>query len=540
MKKNFLWFLAGFAGLIFFLFYFSHAFPIASVDIKADRDKAEDIASDFIKKEGFSLSGFDETVIFDSDYKASSYLQKSQGIKNTNEYIREGIPVWFWEIKWFKELEKDSFIVHIDPASGRVIYFKHRILDDESGKDLSFDEAFNMAAEKLRSEGINLSNYELKDKKTEKQKNRTDYEFTWEKIDYRIGEATLRIDVEVYGEELGEYKRYLKVPENFERYMEGEIHFGRMLSMIANIFKFLLTMGAVFVILLKRKQITVNWKLWLGLGCFIAFLKFLNSLNTLPLIWSFYQDTMSQFIFIVDALGDEFIKALTTGVMVIAYGSLGEVFLENYKRVPRPLFLSKENRNIGYGAVFSSVIVGYSLGFIFLGYITLFYIVGSEFFGIWVPPDVEYSNIFGMLIPFLLPLTVAVSSAVEEELAYRFFAIPFLNKLLKFSFPAVFISALTWGYAHSFYRIFPTYVRGIELTLFGLIVGFVFLKYGLEAVIISHFVVNSVLIGMPLIKSNDFHLSVSGVLVIACAFIFPLTFIFLSKAGRKSRIMKSE
>ena len=162
----------------------------------------------------------------------------------------------------------------------------------------------------------------------------------------------------------------------------------------------------------------------------------------------------------------------------------------------------------------------------------MFYLLGTKIFDIWIPPDAEYSNIFAMILPFLFPLTIAIGAAIKEEFLYRFFAIPFLTRFTKKLWLAILLPALIWGFAHSFYHIFPTYVRGIELTIFGVIMGVVFLRYGIESVIIAHFVMNAILAGLPLLRSHNPYFVVSGVIVIALAFVPVALVVFLKRRKR--------
>lgn len=511
------WSVLGITGLAIFIIFFSHAFPVASIDLKINREEAIKRSADFIDRQGFDSQSFDKTVIFDSNAYASAYLQKTQGVKKSNELIRKGIPVWFWRVRWFKELEKEGFLVDLDPSTGEIITFFHFILEDEEGSDLSQDEAMAIGRSKIISQGIDLEDYELKDSTVKKQKKRTDYHFVWEKKGYKIEEATLRVGVDIYGDKLGKYARQLKVPEEFRRYIKGQVSFGSMLSTASTIFKYLLIITAVCMLIFQAKQARPSWKLWFICGCTIALLEMFNFFNGMPLLWNFYPETMSKPAFIMSSLANQLMYVLSIGLIIIACGSLAELFARNFVHARMPLYHAIKNRNFQGQEILPVLIVGYSLGFIFLGYITLFYLSGSKFFNIWIPPATEYANTLGMAIPVLFPLAIAVSAAVNEEFIYRLFAISFLKKYIRKTWLAILIPAIMWGFSHSFYHVFPVYIRGIELTIFGIILGIVFLKYGIETVVIAHFVINATLAGLPLLRSHNPYLSASGVIVIALA-----------------------
>lgn len=527
-----IWLLLGVLGLATFILFYNDAFPVASIDITLSKQDVLERASNFIKNQGFSLEGFDNTILFSSDYHASIYLQKTQGIKKSNQLIRKEIPVWFWRVRWFKELEKEGFVVDVHPTTGEVVHFYHSILDDQGGQNLPQKVARRMAEEKLAGCGINLDAYELKDSTKKSQKNRTDYSFVWEKVGYKVEEATLRLRVDIYGDKLGRFSRYLKVPEEFYRYVQRETSLGVALSMASNIAIFLLIIAAILVIFIRSKSIKVNWKFGLFFACAVVILKLGNSFNSLPLLWNFYSDTMSKAVFISMALGDRLNNAMLQAAMIFGYGVLGELLSGGISKKRTPLLYAIERKKFFLKDVTPILVIGYSLGFIFLGYTALFYLIGTKFFDIWIPPHSVYSNILGTVMPFLFPLTIAASAAIREEFMFRLFAISFFKKWVRFSWLAVFLAALIWGFSHTRYPFFPVYIRGIEVALAGLIFGWVFLKYGLAAIIIAHFVVDSCLGSMPLLKSHNPYFIISGLVVIGLASM-PLLIaaIFLKKNG---------
>ncbi|RKY37329.1 MAG: hypothetical protein DRP78_01370 [Candidatus Omnitrophota bacterium] len=531
------WLVFGGLGLIVFVLFFSYAFPTASIDIKVSKADVLEKAAKFVQNEGFDLQGFDRTLVFGSDTNASIYLQKTQGIKRSNDLIEQGVPVWFWEVRWFKQLEKQGFYVDVDPVTGKVANFTYTLLDDAKGAHLSPRQAQTVAENKIKGQGIDLKNYELKQNTVKEQKNRTDHYFVWQKNDFAIGEANLRLAVSIYGDKLGHLRRYLKVPEEFMRSVEKELSLGQVLSMITMIFMFFLFVSALVVLLIKFKQDQINWKFGLIFGVSIVLLSIISFANSTPLLWFGYPDTMSKTMFLTIAAGSALIGALLLGSIISLFGCSGESLSREVWGEKMFLLNSfKEHKNLSYNKVFQPIIIGYCLGFVLLGYMTLFYFIGTKFFNIWMPPEVEYSNILGTSMPFLFPLTIALSAAVSEEFMFRLFAVSFLKKYLKSSYIAVFISALIWAFAHSNYPVFPAYIRGIELTIAGIIFGIVFLKYGIEAVVIAHFVIDAALVGLPLLKSHNLYFILSGLAVICLAFI---PAIFLPMFARNARLIEN-
>jgi hypothetical protein len=528
IKPLIIWLIVGLASLGVCLKFFDYVFPVASVHIDLSRSQIKNKAIEFIKSQGFDILGFDQVMLFSSDSAASVYLQKTVGIKKSNELIQEVIPVWFWRVRFFKELQKEGFFVDLDPSNGKIIHFSHAILEDDKGANLKLKDAKIAAQNFLVSQGVNLKDYELKDNVSRKLKNRTDFSFTWEKKNYKIGEAVLRIGVNICGDKLGSFSSYLKIPEEFFRNLDKELSWGAVLAKVSHILMFVLLVGSLLFLVLKYKQSNIDWKLGLVFTAGLAAFSLLSFFNGLPLLWMGYSDTVSKAMFFTMSLGGVLSGVLADSLMIFAFITLGELFSRGLGTEKMPLWRAYISGKPDYSKITETFVVGYSLGFIFLGYVTVFYLCGQRFFNIWMPPNTYYSNILSTIFPFLFPLTIAVGAAVDEEFTYRMLAVSFLKRLFKMRWPAIVIPALLWGFAHSAYMVFPVYIRGIELTVYGIILALVFLRYGLETVLIAHFVIDAFLSGMPLLKSGNPYFWFSGIAVLALAFV-PLVFLILTR-----------
>jgi hypothetical protein len=131
----------------------------------------------------------------------------------------------------------------------------------------------------------------------------------------------------------------------------------------------------------------------------------------------------------------------------------------------------------------------------------------------------RYSDIFNTTAPFLAPLTLALVAAVTEEGAFRLFGISLVRRYLKSTALALILPAVVWAFAHSNYAVFPVYLRGIELTIGGIVFGWAFLRLGLLTGIVAHYVVDAVLIGLPLLTAGAAGYTASGLVVMGLALL---------------------
>jgi len=509
------WVLAGVAGLAIFIRFYDYAFAVASIDLRFSRADAVKVAEKFVQSKGFDLYGFNSAAVFASEYTDSVYMQRTQGIRKANEYIKNGIPMWYWNVRWFKELDKEGFHVFINPSSGRVEYFSHGLLEDSGGADLGQDAGKKIALDELAAHGIKIGDYDIKESSTTKQKHRTDHHFVWEKKNFKIAEATYRITVEIAGDKICRYSEYLKMPENFLRDLDKETSGGVVFTTICSTIMFLFTVFAAVVMVIKSHAVSQKiWQVPVALAGVAAALNIFGFFNDLPSSWMFYPNTVSKAVFIVMQFNGAVHEALVYASVIFCYAILGVIMCHGEEAVRFPLAVKFINKKLTYGDIVPACARGYSLAFIFLGYITVFYLIAGRFCGVWIPVNTNYSNILSTPLPFLFPLTIAFIAAINEEFTYRAFMINFIDKKAGMRWLALLFPAVVWAFGHSTYSVYPAYVRGIELTIFGVVMGMVFLRYGLETVIIAHFVINAVLGALPLLRSHNFYFIFSGLVVI--------------------------
>jgi len=131
--------------------------------------------------------------------------------------------------------------------------------------------------------------------------------------------------------------------------------------------------------------------------------------------------------------------------------------------------------------------MGYLLFSILIGLQATAFFLGQKFLGVWVE-QVRLVEMSSAYLPFLAALIIAFRASFNEEILFRLFGINLGKRYLRNAVLAVLLVSLIWGFGHSEYAVFPTWFRGIEVTLMGLVLGFVFLKFGLVAVIIAHYI----------------------------------------------------
>jgi hypothetical protein len=144
---------------------------------------------------------------------------------------------------------------------------------------------------------------------------------------------------------------------------------------------------------------------------------------------------------------------------------------------------------------------------------TIFYLVAKRY-GAWAPADISYSEILNTAFPWILILIGGFLPAVFEEFTFRFFSIPFLEKIFKSKLLAILIPAVIWGFAHANYPNQPFWIRGFEVSIFGILIGFIFIKFGILTVLIWHYTVDAIYSSIILFQTGEtYHIISSSVAV---------------------------
>jgi hypothetical protein len=82
---------------------------------------------------------------------------------------------------------------------------------------------------------------------------------------------------------------------------------------------------------------------------------------------------------------------------------------------------------------------------------------------------------------------IGAGASLNEEINFRLFGISFAKKYLRSSFLAVLLASVIWGMGHTLYAIFPVWFRIIEVSLIGLLYGFILIRFGIIPLIVAHY-----------------------------------------------------
>ena len=486
-------------AILCFGFWYKLEYPrFAFVSLPFNKQQALAESYNYLKAKGVDTDKYSCAVIFDADERFNRYFQHAVGLKAEEEFIKQhDFDLFRWLVRFYKESQKEEYLVYVSPRTGKIIRFMHLIDDIAPRIDLG-KEAARQAAESFleKTFGINLDRYDFHEEKIKRYENRIEYVFSWEKksvyIPWKTGQggAKLLTEVTIAGEEIREfYKNKFDLPDKFLRYVEKQLVLGEYLYSIFYIILFLLLACSVNIVLKKRQDIATRLsKKWFY--CVAGFLFVINTgdfLNNLQTVFVAYPTSVRLSSFI----GLAFTRWLfNTGFLMIGFimpGIAGEslcseVFPKN-KYSPFLAYIKSSFLNRG---LTKSIVLGYLIWIITLGLQAVVFYNGQRFLGVWREwhTMVHFSS---ANIPLFSAFVLGSSASFNEEINFMLFGISLTKKYLRNSILAVFLTSLIWGMGHTTYVIYPVWFRIIEIGFIGIFYGFIFIRFGIIPLIVSHY-----------------------------------------------------
>jgi membrane protease YdiL (CAAX protease family) len=489
--------------------YFSRAFPEASIDFRVSRADSETIAEKFLAARKLAPEGYRHAALFDYDDGVKLYLERTQGLERLNELTRGPIHLWRWSHRWFKPQQKEELRVEVTPE-GAVAAFDHEVPEAAPGARLEPAEARRVAEAFLRKvTQRNLDDLEFVEAAKSQRPARLDHTFTWKQKSVNLGDGSLRVEIEVNGDQVSGYREFVKVPEQWQRDYEKLRSRNTAAQLVDEVLWVLLSVAMLGFLILRLRDRDVPLRTASGFGVVAMVLYFLSQLNTISLAEFSYQTKDSYPGFITNYFASSLSQAVGVGAFIFLLVASAEPMYR--EGLPNQIFLRRQLtwNGIRTRSFFLANVVGIALTFFFFAYQTVFYLTANKL-GAWAPSDIPFTNELNTRIPWVAVLFTGFFPAVSEEMQFRAFAIPFLKKLLR-SWPlAIVLAAFNWGFLHCAYPNQPFFIRGVEVGVGGIIMGFIMMRFGIVATLIWHYSVDALYTAFILLRSSNHYLMISG------------------------------
>lgn len=511
--------------------FFYDAFPEATIDFSITRDEARVRGASFLEHRGFDLADYRHAAVFDFDDQAKTFLERERGIEGASAIIGDPVRLWRWSNRWFRELQKEEFRVE-HTTTGELVGFSRLVEEEATGASLEQTVARGLAEQFLaQTIGLDMPRLEFIEAETTERPKRVDHVFTWKLAGFDVAGGTYRYRVRIQGDLVGGYAEFLKVPESWQRQFDELRSHNQATGLIAGMLMFAIWIAMLARIVVGIRGQDIRWRTALVFGAIAFVLTFLSQLNNLPVTIYAFDTTNTFSSFLTESVLLGLAAALGSGVgiaFLVAgaepeyrrwYGgqiSVSEQFMPGGMRTKRFLI---------------GTVIGLTLTAVFVAYQTLFYLV-ADYFGAWSPADIPYREMVNTHFPWIVVLLIGFMPAVSEEFTSRAFSIPFLHRLLKHRWLAVVLSAAVWGFAHAGYPQQPFWIRGVEVGLAGIVMGYVVIRWGLLPALVWHYTIDALYTALILLRSSNPYFVISAAISVGIMLIPLLVAVFLYLRGR--------
>jgi len=236
------------------------------------------------------------------------YILEHRSVEATDHIYRQATRLLLWDVRYFRPLEKEEHPVFIDAAVGGVFAYRHLLDENAPGATLAAEEARARAAVFLEQQGYRLTDFELQETRVEKRKARTDYTLVWQAKPSKpgsymqVGEAYLRLEVTVAGDEVTGLSRRFKLPEEWERRESAlTLPNALLLAALTLVIAGMLAGGLVLFVKQVRSG-EIQWRRSTALGVAVVGVVGLAELNQLSRLYQAYSTSESLATFWISSL----------------------------------------------------------------------------------------------------------------------------------------------------------------------------------------------------------------------------------------------
>ncbi len=204
--------------------------------LSVSANEAHARAEQVLKQHGVDPRSYHSVTTFAdaTDAIANEYLRQKIGVAKLNEIYDQRVPGALWATRFFRDGQAEEYSVALRP-DGSPYSVQHRLAEAAQGASLAKDEAVSKASAFLQNtKNLDLSRWTLDDSTSQKRPNRVDHELIWQEnqaLDStdpaaQAGDPTnhafARIQITVMGDEVTNYRTYVKIPDEWRRKQESE------------------------------------------------------------------------------------------------------------------------------------------------------------------------------------------------------------------------------------------------------------------------------------------------------------------------------
>ncbi len=521
------------SSIFFIINYFPKVMSFINIDITMNREEAYAKTKELAAKFDWGTDEFKQVAMFGGT-NGQTYIELEGGGKEAfNELLKSDFYSHYtWMVRSYKPGELLESSTYFKPT-GEPYGFEVDYPEELELPNLTSDEALELAKTKAESEwGIDFTPYKLNDKKlVTTPKGRKDYTFIFERTDQQIEEAKFRLNLAITGNKFSAMFHSFKTPEAFQRRYSEMRSANNTIAGIGSILMVIfygvlgIVVGAFFLI--KTKWLI--WKQALFWGIFVALLEFIASFNMLSLSWLWYQTSSSVNEHVLNYVSSSLVGFFSNVILLSVSFMVAESLTRKAFGKHTQLWKSWSPKVGNSAKTLGNTIGAYLWVPLSLTYILVFYLITTKYFGWWNSSSLGVDpNTLATSFPWLGAIAMALHAGFWEECLFR--AVPIAGAILigrKFGKEKLFfwigmiLQIIIFGMGHANYAAQPSYARVIELIFPSIVFAVVYIRFGLLAGVLIHFVFDAVLMGLPIwmVETNEM---IGNKVLFVIALLFPI------------------
>lgn len=458
--------------------------------------------------------------------------------------------LWYWSFKVVDSegSRKGGYVVDISASSGEVIGFSRYGWDPDKNhlEEMATEQKRVIAYDFLHSIKMDADIIPAEDmQETDQIENCSSFQVLENSSKGILFEK--KKTVRVCGQRVEEYRSNFFLPSNGNQLntlstIARVFFFGLFPLVLVFLKSFILVLGfGIYLVMqkIKRQSFYVDWRKTTLFGMMLFSLLFIKEFfDRFGVL--FYNKTISLNELartLQDALGSTFFTGVISLILppIIAL-VIGRRLSLMYFPDSLKTFDMFFNGQWGDRRLFLAIIRGGVLFIVLLLVQCLVIFIGGLLFGSW--SDVR-NPLSTLVSPFHLfssdiGYDTGIFASFNEEILFRLLLISFLFSRYKKLSTAIILASVIWTLLHVTLIYHPFYVQQFNLLLNGIILGFVFVRYGLFETIVAHFFFNVAAFIIPIsLITTPFELAI---LIFATVFpvLLPILVYLIRKLGDNS------
>ncbi|HTV53671.1 MAG TPA: CPBP family intramembrane glutamic endopeptidase [Terriglobia bacterium] len=255
-------------------------------------------ASEFLAGRHADISGYRSVAWLDVNVQESAvtYLSQRLPIQKVDQILEKMTEPLLWDVRFFRPLHQEEYFVFVNATNGNVFDYRHVLDETAPGATLSSTQAEALGRQSVTQNGYNLAGFALQGVRAIKRKAREDYRLVWQAKpgDSRnVGAARYRLQVDIAGNEVVGFSRYLKLPEQWIRQQESTRLFNSLLLALKVLFGAGIVAGAIWLFVRRVRSGVIQWTASLKVAVLLTILFALTILNQSSLLDRAYDTSIS-------------------------------------------------------------------------------------------------------------------------------------------------------------------------------------------------------------------------------------------------------